>query len=176
MLKLIIVRHGETIENVNGICQGQTHGTLSARGKQQNKLLAKKLNKVKIHKIYTSPLKRALETAREIHNYHRIELEQTDQLSEWYLGKLQGEKFPEFFDLTKLDDDMENAVLVKKRLLTLMKRIATEHKNETVMLVSHGLTIKVLISILKNIRIDKVQEIELMKNSDYKYFIVDNNF
>jgi len=173
MLELIIVRHGETIENINGVCQGQTDGTLSKRGIQQNKLLAKKLSSKQIHKIYSSPLKRALETAKEIHHYHKIELERTDWLSEWYLGKLQGKKFPDGFNITKLDDDMENATLVKKRLLLLLKDITSKHNNETILLVSHGLTIKVLVSIFKNIKIENIQEVELMQNSNYVSFMTD---
>lgn len=172
MLKLIIVRHGETIENLLGICQGQTGGTLSKKGIENNKLLAKELSNLHIHKIYSSPLKRAYETAKEIHNYHNVDLELRDNLSEWYLGKLQGKKFTDNFDIWKLDDDMENAELVKKRLLTFIERIIIQHKNQTIVLVSHGLTIKVLITILKKTSITKTSNIELMKNSSYECFIV----
>ena len=172
MLKLIIVRHGETIENINGVCQGQTDGTLSEFGKQQNKLLAKELSTLQIHKIYSSPLKRAFETAKEIHQYHNVELVQRDHLSEWYLGELQGKKFPPDFDITKLPDDMENADLVKKRLQILLNEIKTNHDNETVLFVSHGLTIKVLISILEKLPMNNVNKVNLMKNSDYKRFII----
>ncbi len=173
MLKLIIVRHGETIENINGVCQGQTDGTLSEFGKQQNKLLAKELSTLQIHKIYSSPLKRAFETAKEIYHYHNVELVQRDHLSEWYLGELQGEKFPNDFNINSLSDDKENASLVQKRLLLLLNEITNKHKNETILLVSHGLTIKVLISILKNLPIGMAQEVELMKNSGFKHFMID---
>ena len=34
-MKLLIVRHGETVENLQRICQGQSHGTLSEKGIKQ---------------------------------------------------------------------------------------------------------------------------------------------
>ena len=172
MIELIIVRHGETIENTFGVCQGQTDGTLSEKGKEQNKLLAKELSTLKIHRIYSSPLRRAYETAKEIHLFHDIELDARDNLSEWYLGDLQGKKFPPNFDITKLPNDMENADLVRKRLQKLLNEIKMNHDNETVLFVSHGLTIKVLISILEKLPMNNVNKVNLMKNSDYKRFII----
>ncbi len=176
MVELIVVRHGETIENTMGICQGQTDGTLSQKGKQQNKLLAKELASLPIHKIYSSPLKRALETAKEIHQFHKIALEVRDNLSEWYLGSLQGQKFPNDFDISNLSEEMENTELVKRRLLLLLNEITSIHKNRTILLVSHGLTIKVLISILKNLPLNKINEVKLMENSDYKIFRIETEF
>jgi broad specificity phosphatase PhoE len=172
MIELVVVRHGETIENTKGICQGQTHGTLSEKGKKQNILLAKELSSLEIHKIYSSPLRRALDTAKEIHQFHDIDLEVRDNLSEWYLGSLQGKNFPLDFDITKLPDDMENAGLVKKRLQKLLNEIKTNHNNETILFVSHGLTIKVLISILEKLPMNNVNKVNLMKNSDYKMFTI----
>jgi len=135
-------------------------------------LLAKELSSLEIHKIYSSPLRRALDTAKEIHQFHDIDLEVRDNLSEWYLGSLQGKKFPPDFDITKLPDDMENADLVKKRLQKLLNEIKTNHNKETILFVSHGLTIKVLISILEKLPMNNVNKVNLMKNSDYKMFTI----
>lgn len=172
MIKLIVVRHGETIENTQGVCQGQTDGTLSERGFENNKLMAKELSVHQINKIYSSPLKRAADTAKEILKYHSIELEFKNNLMEWYLGTLQGEKFPDDFDITNLGDDMENAELVKKRLLYFLEEIRDQHKDETIVIVSHGLTIKVLTTILKKLPITKAAEVKLIKNSGYELFII----
>jgi len=173
MIELIVVRHGETIENTLGICQGQTDGTLSERGIENNKLLAKELSDHQIYKIYSSPLKRAADTAKEISKYHSVKLEFRNNLMEWYLSTLQGKKFPTDFDITNLGDNMENAELVQKRLLSFLEEITEQHIDQTIVIVSHGLTIKVLTTILEKIPITKVAEVKLMKNSGYKYFIMD---
>jgi len=176
MVELIVVRHGETIENTLKLCQGQTDGTLSEKGKLQNKRLAKELSSLQIHRIYSSPLKRAYETAKEINHYHKVELELRDHLKEWYLGDLQGKKFPDDFNITNLGADKENAELVKKRLLLLLKEITNSYKNKSILFVSHGLTLKVLISVLNSLPNNKVNEVELMKNSDYKRFKIDKSY
>ena len=64
-MKLIITRHGETIENVKGIAMGSLPGNLSKKGKKQAKLVAKRLKNININAIYTSDLKRAYDTAKE---------------------------------------------------------------------------------------------------------------
>ena len=70
-MKLILVRHGETIENINRIHQGWLPGKLSKKGKQQIKSLSSRLKSIKIDLIYTSDLGRCLETTKEIIKYHK---------------------------------------------------------------------------------------------------------
>ena len=42
-MRLILVRHGETLDNVNGVLRGQGHGKLTKLGVEQAKKLAKRL-------------------------------------------------------------------------------------------------------------------------------------
>ena len=65
-MRLIIVRHGETEKNVKKIIQGQTHGTLTKKGIQQHKKLAKRFKDEKIDVIYSSDLGRTKHLAKEI--------------------------------------------------------------------------------------------------------------
>ena len=67
---LILERHGETQENKEGIFMGHLDTPLSAGGILQAEKLAKRLNAEKINFIYSSDLKRAKETAKEIAKYH----------------------------------------------------------------------------------------------------------
>lgn len=65
MAKIYAVRHAESIANTKGIYQGQSFNTdLSELGKRQALLLAKRLCEYNIQKIITSPLKRAMQTAK----------------------------------------------------------------------------------------------------------------
>ncbi|RLD74801.1 MAG: hypothetical protein DRJ10_16425 [Bacteroidetes bacterium] len=168
MTELIIVRHGETVENTFGICQGQTEGTLSEQGIEQNKLLAEKLKEYKIHKIYSSPLNRAFETGNAIWKYHnKIELQKDKRLMEWNMGVLQGQKFPKDFTIYKPISGMENLKLVQARVKSFLDEILPQHKNQTIILVSHGLTIKVLTAMLMNVSDENINDIKLMKNSSF---------
>lgn len=63
-MRLYLIRHGETIWNEKGLWQGIADVPLNEKGKDQAKKLAERLKRVDA--IYSSPLKRCLETAREI--------------------------------------------------------------------------------------------------------------
>ena len=94
---LIITRHGETIENKQGIMQGHLPGTLSEHGIEQAKKLAERLKEEKIDFIYSSDLARAADTAKEIAKFHpNISINFTKELRERNLGELQGRKASEF--------------------------------------------------------------------------------
>ncbi len=69
-MKLILTRHGETIENKEGSLQGHLPGRLSETGKEQARKLALRLKDEKIDAIYSSDLVRTVDTAREIAKHH----------------------------------------------------------------------------------------------------------
>ena len=172
MTEIIIVRHGETNENKLGICQGHTEGSLSENGKNQNRILAENLRDFSIHKIYSSPLTRAEETGKEIWKYHKgIELQKDIRLIEWNMGVLQGNKFPKDFDISKPAEGMENLELVRKRVKSFLDEILLLHDKQTIVLVSHGLTIKVLTTLLMDTPVENAIQIKLMKNSSFSVFI-----
>ncbi len=67
MLKLILIRHAESIANARGITQGQKiDEPLSEIGKTQAIKIAESLKGEKIETIISSDLKRALHTAKQI--------------------------------------------------------------------------------------------------------------
>ncbi|HLC75368.1 MAG TPA: histidine phosphatase family protein [Candidatus Nanoarchaeia archaeon] len=89
-MKLILIRHGETIENQQKILQGQIQGTLSALGKEQARAVAQTLAKEKIDAIYSSDLARAADTAKEIGRVMDIDVVFKTELRERNLGEFQG--------------------------------------------------------------------------------------
>lgn len=89
-IKLIIVRHGETEDNVNGIVQGHRHGKLTGNGIEQSKRLALRLKNESIDRIFCSDLARAKDTVMEIVKFHKVHVEYTEKLRERSLGKYEG--------------------------------------------------------------------------------------
>jgi len=66
-MRLFLVRHGLSSFNKKGLIQGRIDQSyLTDEGYNQAKLTGKILNEIKFDQIYSSPLKRAAETAREI--------------------------------------------------------------------------------------------------------------
>ncbi len=71
-MKLILVRHGETLWNKEHRVQGFTDIALSETGKRQAERLAVCLRDERIDAIYCSNLQRAFETARVIGQFHAL--------------------------------------------------------------------------------------------------------
>jgi broad specificity phosphatase PhoE len=69
-MELIFSTHGITVDNIAGILQGQRDGELSPFGISQAKELAGILKSTELNYIYTSPLKRCTDTAKEVAKYH----------------------------------------------------------------------------------------------------------
>lgn len=109
-MKLIITRHGETIENNKKIMQGQLSGTLSELGLKQAKCLANRLKNEKLDFIYSSDLSRASYTAKEIAKHHiNTKLKLTKELRERNLGVWQGKTKKEL-------NLLENTSIIKENI------------------------------------------------------------
>jgi probable phosphoglycerate mutase len=86
-----LVRHGETEWNRTYRIQGaESDIPLNELGLEQAKNLALRLKTEKIQAIYSSPLQRALHTARAIAGYHQMEVTSLPALKEIRVGQLEG--------------------------------------------------------------------------------------
>ena len=81
-MRLLIARHGETIQNAKKIIQGHTHGQLSILGKKQVKKLTKRLAKERIDIIYCSDLKRCKQTIKPLLKIKKVPIIYTKELRE----------------------------------------------------------------------------------------------
>ena len=70
MTRLLLVRHGETVDNVNRIMQGQTPGCLTLHGIEQAEAVARQMTSTPIDAFVSSDLKRAYDTCRIIAQPH----------------------------------------------------------------------------------------------------------
>jgi probable phosphomutase (TIGR03848 family) len=92
---LLLIRHGRTHANANGILAGRTPGVvLDEVGISATKDLANRLEAVKIAQVVSSPLERTLETA-EILFGKNFEVQTEDRLLECDYGDWQGAKLSE---------------------------------------------------------------------------------
>jgi broad specificity phosphatase PhoE len=145
-MRLILVRHGETVENKKRIVQGHTHGTLSRNGVKQTRLLAKRLSDLKIDMIFTSDLKRAKDTAKEIIKLHpEAKLVEDKRLRERSFGIYDGKhkdlvikKVFQKNDFSHRPPKGESFEDVIKRVKDFYKEILKNHTKNTVLVVAHG--------------------------------------
>ena len=86
---LYLARHGETVDNVNKIMQGQTQGQLNENGINQARQLAEELKGKHFDAFVASDLKRSVDTCRIVAEPHHAEVRTTP-----LLGQLHGEIHP----------------------------------------------------------------------------------
>jgi broad specificity phosphatase PhoE len=89
MAELILARHGETVWNIEKIYRGRSDVDLDKVGVKQAELLGKYLTNYGIEAIYSSPLKRALDTANAIARYQKIGVHIAEGLIDIDYGKWQ---------------------------------------------------------------------------------------
>lgn len=88
--KLYLVRHGETEWNIQGRYQGRRDSSLSERGQSQADVLSERIAKLDDYVLVSSPLGRALETARVIGSRSGREPALDTRLSELAYGAWEG--------------------------------------------------------------------------------------
>lgn len=146
-VQLILVRHGETLENAGRIVQGQIPGTLSKKGLQQAEEAGSFLSSYRVNAIYSSDLARAWETARIIAgSFQATTVVSEPKLREQDLGRYQGGPIVKLLrklkeegrDITEFDpEDGEPAAVFRDRVEEVVNRLAEKHKGDTVLLVTH---------------------------------------
>jgi broad specificity phosphatase PhoE len=90
MMLLYLVRHGESTFNAEGRIQGQSDAPLSELGRRQSTAVADALATVPIEVVYSSPLRRTLETARCIADRHGLSIHTDPRLMELNAGVFEG--------------------------------------------------------------------------------------
>jgi probable phosphoglycerate mutase len=164
-MKLILTRHGRTIENNKKILQGHMPGKLTAEGIAQAKKLAKRLRDEKIDVIYSSDLKRAADTTKEIRKFHKgVPVFFVEELRERNLGSLQGMQTNRV-NWKKIPKDVETLLAMKKRMAGFLDKVYKQHKDEIVIFVTHGGIGRSLLTVIERKPAKSIFEIPKMKNT-----------
>ncbi len=157
-MNLILIRHGETEWNRTGRCQGVADIDLNDTGRRQVGELAHSLKDADIRAVYSSDLLRALRTARQIASHHDLDVNIDKDLREMDQGDLEGLLFEDIRD--RYSDVMkewrespetlrlpggESLSQVQDRAWSVFEKINRLHAGETVVAVSHNLTITALL-------------------------------
>jgi broad specificity phosphatase PhoE len=157
MAKLILARHGETVWNVEKIYRGRTDVSLDEVGIKQAELLGKYLSNWELEAIYSSPLKRALDTANIIASYQKVGVYIAEGLIDFDYGEWQSLPEQEAKRLyPTLHNEWHNNPHkvrmpggesledVRKRAIEVVNDVLSKYQG-SILLVSHRVVNKVLI-------------------------------
>lgn len=149
----LIVRHGETKLNVEGLVQGHSiDSPLTEEGIKQVKTVARTLSKMKFDLVYSSDLLRAVRTAEIIALEHRLAVQTSQLLRERKYGRFEGKPvellkhFNKLFDLMtedervrhRVDKDAESDEELVTRFITFLRETAVIYPGKQILVVSHG--------------------------------------
>jgi broad specificity phosphatase PhoE len=95
MTRLVLCRHGEPDRSVRGRICGSLDVGLSPRGRRQTGRLAASLASSRFEVVYTSPLRRALDTAARVGAEHGLAPVPRAELREIDFGSLEGLTYDE---------------------------------------------------------------------------------
>jgi broad specificity phosphatase PhoE len=155
MLRLVLVRHGQTDSNLNHMLQGQSDGELNATGIQQVRELGRHLRDFPIDQIIASPMRRAQDSAAAIAQYHSLTVRTSPLLVEWNCGLLDGvpadvfrKKLQQFNGPLSLfrPEGGETLLEVRQRAEEFLKDLTAN--DQTVLICSHGDFMRALLSLL----------------------------
>jgi broad specificity phosphatase PhoE len=146
---ILLARHGETDWNRAGRFQGHADPPLNRRGRSQAVELSVALKADELVAVYSSPLRRALETAEVVAASHSLEPVPVDGLREVDVGSWSGltraeveERFPDQFarwlDYGQGWEDGETYEEMGRRAVAALLELATAHDGERVLAVTHG--------------------------------------
>lgn len=161
---IYLTRHGETEWNIEKRLQGRGDSPLTKDGIQRAKELRDRIKNIDIDVIYSSPIKRALNTANILRGNKNIDIVTDDSLMEMCFGDYEGKKI----DIVQEENPSwdinlimqgnveicapngENLKEVRERISKLMNKIIAENIGKSILIVTHGITLKALMYYFKD--------------------------
>lgn len=156
-MNLLLVRHGQTVENKSSIILGQNDGTLNDAGKECAKKLSFMLKKYDIDIVYVSDLKRCIDTATIALSNKLTHVIKDKRIREINFGAFQGQPYSNIkedylSDLTKKFPGGESNSELITRVINFVNEIYGKHKDSTVLVVTHSGPINTIISSLEGVK------------------------
>jgi len=171
---LHFVRHGQTAWNAERRLQGHVDIPLNDTGISEAEMVALEYKNHSFAAVYSSPLKRAHETARIINRPHNHAIVTSDALKEATYGSLEGiviedyhkkcaEHMATFHQASyqerihfKLVEDAESYFEVYERVKPFLEEVIQKHLGEEILVVSHGGLMRAVIAMIADIDVREI--------------------
>jgi broad specificity phosphatase PhoE len=159
--RIFMVRHGSTVLSAEDRFAGSTDVQLSDEGREQCRRLAERLSSECVTQVFASPLGRTVETAQILATPHGLPVQVRDGLREISHGRWEQmtrreveQKYPD--EAAEWEEDPytfapqggESGLAVTARALPALLDVVRQHPGETLLVVSHKATIRLLLSSL----------------------------
>lgn len=173
-MRILLLRHAETEWNQARRYQGWRDIPLSPTGREQAESVARLLAASPLAAVWSSPLTRARETAALIAAPHQLTVRAADAFTEMRFGDWEGltrdevrARFPEAHRAWAETPHeatwpgAEPLAAVRARVLAGLDELRAAHQGQSVCLVSHGITGRVLILETLGLSLDRLWSLQL---------------
>lgn len=157
--RLVLVRHAEPDESMQGRCYGRLDVPLSAAGLRRAAAVGEVLRSHELEAVYSSPLQRAFDTARAVASAHGLEPIPREALRELDFGELEGmshdeiaSEHPKLYRFWMEDPFAvrfpggEGLSDLRARVLPEVAGIRERHEGQAAAVVAHGGVLRVVLA------------------------------
>jgi len=171
--RLFLLRHGETLSNIEQRYQGKNDSPLTELGIKESKLLAQALKREPLKAIYSSTQERSFETANIIAELHNLPVTKIEGLRERDYGVWENltfeeikQKYLELYE-TWLKDPAkakipkaENIEALQERGVKAIESLIKKHEGGTIAVIGHGGINRVILFHYMNLNLDNFWRIK----------------
>lgn len=182
-----LIRHGQSLSNIDGTFTGQQEFPLSELGKKQAEKLKDYFENIKLDAIFSSDLSRAYDTALPIARSKNLEIIRSRSFREIYAGEWEGEKYGSIkqnyekdYNVWKNDTGNsrpsggESFKELGERVFSKLSEIASEYDGKTVAVATHATPIRALQTLAEYSDVSSAAKIGWVFNASVSKYIYDN--
>lgn len=169
--RIFIVRHTETVGNIEKRLTGRQDYEVTLRGEKLIQKLTSELSNIKFDKIYSSTSGRAIKTVENLAELNNLEIETKEDLCEMYFGKYDGWKWedvnriqPEIKqrqnEINEISgiEEQETMKHVADRMDKCIRNIVQANIGKTILISSHGVAIEAFLRKISGIPFNQERE------------------
>jgi broad specificity phosphatase PhoE len=171
--KFILFRHGQTEWNVGERFRGHADLALDKTGRTQAENISSRLKDEDIRAIYSSPLRRALQTAKPLADALRLSVQTHEGLADIDFGALEGmtleearQSFPDVIEAwlnrpghVKFPKG-ESFKTMRTRIQAMLDELSKKHDGQTIALVSHKVVCGAIFCVVLGLDADMLWQIQ----------------
>ena len=162
--RIFIVRHTETVGNIEKRLTGRQDYEVTPRGEKLIQKLTTELSNIKFDKIYSSTSERAIKTVENLAKLNNLEIETKEDLCEMYFGKYDGWKWE---DVNRIQPEIKqrqneineiSGIEGQETMDKCIRNIAQANIGKTILISSHGVAIEAFLRKISGIPFSQERE------------------
>jgi len=186
MTRILLIRHGQSGSNIQGVFTGHLDLELTELGRQQAQLTSEFiLNKYQVDAVYASDLRRAADTGRTVSEPLGLPLQTDRRLREIYAGSWEGKSFDELTETSPSyavfrsdigncqTDGGESVEQLSNRVLQAFTQIAAENETKTVVIATHATPIRSIMTYCYGKPLSQMKDVPWVTNASVTEVIFD---